>query len=254
MAVCAAKVRLALEEKSLPWQGVHMNLRAGDALRPEYLALNPNGVVPTLVDGGEVIIESTVICEYLDDAYPDRPLKPRAALSRAAMRQWTLGLDQWVHAAVATISFCIAFRHQLLKKSAEDLEAHLAKVPSKERRERQRENILHGMDSPNFLHEIRRIKTLLGGMEKALADGPWLCGKDYSLADIGYTPYVLRLEHLGLDSLYAGCPRVAAWLETIKQRTNYEPAVGAWLNPDYLRIFAQNRDEAADKLKQLAAI
>jgi glutathione S-transferase len=69
MSVCAAKVRLALAEKEINWIGHHLNLRAGDALRPEYLRLNPDGVVPTLIDKGNVITESTVICEYLEDAY-----------------------------------------------------------------------------------------------------------------------------------------------------------------------------------------
>ena len=75
MSVCAQKVRFALAEKKLAWEGHHLNLRAGDQQKPEYLKLNPNAVVPTLVDNGTVIIESTVISEYLDDAYPEPTLK-----------------------------------------------------------------------------------------------------------------------------------------------------------------------------------
>ena len=69
MSVCAQKVRFALAEKKLAWEGHHLNLRAGDQQEPEYLKLNPNAVVPTLVDDGNIMVESTVICEYLDDAY-----------------------------------------------------------------------------------------------------------------------------------------------------------------------------------------
>ncbi|MGH7929079.1 MAG: glutathione S-transferase family protein [Candidatus Binatia bacterium] len=76
MSVCAQKVRFALAEKKLAWEGHHLNLRAGDQQKPEYLKLNPNAVVPTLVDNGTVIIESTVINEYLDDAYLEPRLKP----------------------------------------------------------------------------------------------------------------------------------------------------------------------------------
>ena len=72
MSVCAQKVRFALGEKALQWKSHHLNLRAGDQQKPEYVKLNPNAVVPTLVDGGSVIIESTVICEYLDDAIRNR--------------------------------------------------------------------------------------------------------------------------------------------------------------------------------------
>ena len=60
MSPCAQKVRTVLAEKGLEWKSHHLDLRGtGDNLRPEYLKLNPNGVVPTLVDDGRVIIEST---------------------------------------------------------------------------------------------------------------------------------------------------------------------------------------------------
>src|SRR5271156_219768 len=86
MSVCAAKVRTALAEKKLDWNGVHLDLRAGDAQKPEYLRLNPNAVVPTLVFNGQAIIESTVICEFIDDQWPDEPLKPLDGFGRARMR------------------------------------------------------------------------------------------------------------------------------------------------------------------------
>jgi len=89
MSVCAAKVRTALAAKKLDWNGVHLDLRRGDAQEPEYLKLNPNAVVPTLVHDGRVITESTVICEYVDDQWPDQPLKPRDSFGRAQMRLWT---------------------------------------------------------------------------------------------------------------------------------------------------------------------
>src|SRR3989304_8296636 len=88
MSVCAQKVRFAVAEKKLAWEGHHLNLRAGDQQKPEYLKLNPNAVVPTLVDNGTVIIESTVINEYLDDAYPEPRLKPMDAAGAAGTGLW----------------------------------------------------------------------------------------------------------------------------------------------------------------------
>ncbi len=110
MSVCAQKVRFVLAEKKLAWDGHHLNLRAGDQQKPEYLKFNPNAVVPTLVDNGVVIIESTVINEYLDDAYPEPALKPDAAAGRARMRLWTKQLDEGVHAATSVVSSAITFR------------------------------------------------------------------------------------------------------------------------------------------------
>jgi glutathione S-transferase len=70
MSTCAQKVRFALAEKAATWRSHHLDLRARDQQKPEYLKLNPNAVVPTLVHEGVVIIESTVINEYIDDALP----------------------------------------------------------------------------------------------------------------------------------------------------------------------------------------
>ena len=67
MSVCAAKARTALLEKGLECTFIQLDLRAGDAQKPDYLRLNPNEVVPTLVHDDRVIIESTVICEFIDD-------------------------------------------------------------------------------------------------------------------------------------------------------------------------------------------
>ena len=75
-SVCAAKVRIVLAEKSLPWEGIYVDILRGDQFDPAYVKLNSKAVVPTLVHDGKVIIESTVICEYLDECFPDPPLKP----------------------------------------------------------------------------------------------------------------------------------------------------------------------------------
>ena len=97
MSTCAQKVRLVLALKKLPWESRLLDLRRRDQHRPDYLKLNPNGVVPTLVDDGQAIMESTIICEYLDDAYPDPPLRPAAPTERAGMRIWTRRLDETLH-------------------------------------------------------------------------------------------------------------------------------------------------------------
>ena len=73
-SVCAAKVRLVLAEKNLEWTGHYLDILAGEQFNPDYLKLNPKAVVPTLIHDGEVITESTIICEYIDDAFTDLPL------------------------------------------------------------------------------------------------------------------------------------------------------------------------------------
>ena len=112
MSVCAQKVRVVLAEKGISYTGIALDIRGGDTRTPAYLALNPNGVVPTLVVAGAPIIESTIICEYLDDAFPPVPLRPADPVVRAAMRLWTIKPDAGMHKAFGLLSFAVAFRHQ----------------------------------------------------------------------------------------------------------------------------------------------
>ena len=115
-AVCAAKVRVVLSEKGIEWQGKEINLGRGDQFDREYLKLNPNGVVPTLVHDGNVLIESTVINEYLDEVFAQKPLRPEGAYLRAKVRLWTKREDS-VHYAINTMTTAIIFRPDLLKKT-----------------------------------------------------------------------------------------------------------------------------------------
>jgi glutathione S-transferase len=251
MSTCAKKVRLALAEKGLEWRGHHLNLRAGDTQTPEYLKLNPAGVVPTLIDDGTVIIESTVINEYIDDTYPDAPLRPTYAVERARMRLWTKQLDEGVHAATGVVSACIAFRHQHLAKTPGQIADYLAKIPNAERRERTRQAIELGVDSPQFPDAIKRFEKLLGDMEATLADDKWLAGGSYSLADVNYTPYMIRLEHLQLGAMIDKRPKVKAWSERLKERPSWAKGIGQWLNQGYLTLMEEKGAEAWPKAKHI---
>ncbi len=253
MSVCAQKARFALAEKKLQWKDHHLNLRAGDQQRPEYLKLNPNAVVPTLVDNGTVIIESTVICEYLDDAHPEPGLRPGDAAGRAHMRLWTKQLDEGVHAATSVISTAIAFRYQKLAQGTEALEAFHRKMPDPGKRERSWENITKGVDSRYFVDAVKRFDRLISDMETALSQGPWLAGKQFSLADIGYAPYATRLDHLQLRFLWNRRPSVAGWYERVRERPAYQEALEAWFNPSYLPLMKEKGAEVQSRVKAIVA-
>lgn len=188
MSTCSQKVRFALAEKGLKWRGHHLNLRAGDQQKPEYLQLNSNAVVPTLVADGTVIIESTVINEYIDDAFPHFPLRPAEALARARLRLWTKQLDEGVHAATGVLSTAIAFRYQKLARSTEELEVFINGITDPAKRERSRQSILKGMDCSYFVDAVKHFDRLLANMEATLTKGPWLAGNGFSLADISPMP------------------------------------------------------------------
>jgi maleylpyruvate isomerase len=82
----AFRVRIALNLKKLDYETATIHLRRNDQSRPGYLAVNPQGLVPTLDDSGRRLIQSLAIIEYLDETYPNPPLLPRTAEDRAHVR------------------------------------------------------------------------------------------------------------------------------------------------------------------------
>lgn len=243
MSTCAQKVRCQLAAKDLEWTGHALNLRAGDQHRPEFLKLNPKGVVPVLVDDGQVVTESNIIMEYLEDAFPDRVrLRPADAAGRAAMRTWMQRLDAGLHLDIAVVSIGIAFRHQLtaVHRTPDQLEAYYDAMPDEKLRAVYRQVVPHGSAAAPFKASLSAWRRTLGDMETALADRDFLAGGALTLADLAILPYVVRLEHLQLGRLWSGSPRVAGWFSRMKTTRAFERGIGDWLNPQYLELM---RDE-----------
>lgn len=248
MSVCAQKARFALAEKGLEWKSHRLRLGAGDQQQPAYVKLNPNAVVPTLVDDGTVIIESTVINEYIDDAYPDSPLRPADPRARARMRLWTKRLDDSVHGACGVLSAAVAIRFQRLEKTPEELRAFLQRIPDPVRRERNREIIEKGLDSSYLADSVKCFDRLLADMETTLGDGPWLAGEAFSLADVGYAPYLTRLEHLMFQWMWENRPRVGDWFSRIQKMPGYKKSHVDWFDPSYLTLMKEKGIEATPRI------
>jgi glutathione S-transferase len=192
MSVCSEKVRILLAERNTPFVGHTLDLRAGDQQRPDYLKLNPNAVVPTIVHDGNVVIESNVILEYLAEILPGPSLVTSSPLGRTRMRCWTKQLDESIHQLTSVVSFAIGFRYQLLAKPREEALSVLNKIPDPARRQRQIDIYENGVESIHFFPAIKRFDKMLADMEKDLTASSWLAGSEYSLADIAFTPYVNR--------------------------------------------------------------
>src|SRR5262249_9493074 len=172
MSLCAQKVRVCLAEKGLDWENRHLVLRAGEHQQPWYLKLNRRAVVPTLVQGDNVVAESNTILEYLEEAYPQPPLMPKDPFGRAKVRLWTKQLDEDVHdASAAIISFGIAFRHQYLERG-ELGKKMLQQIPNVFKRERRRDVIEQGTRSKHFVIAVERMVLLLDELERAPAAHP----------------------------------------------------------------------------------
>ena len=229
-SVCAAKVRIVLAEKGVPWEGIYLDILRGDQFDPPYMKLNPKAVVPTLVDDGKVIIESSVICEYLDEVFPDPPLKPADPEHRATMRLWTKAVDEFLHPACAELTFASCHRHIIGRLSPEKFAEFLDSTPplsvTADWHARKKEIVRQGMAAPRVDRTFRLYDSYLQKMEDTLARQPWLAGTTYSLADIAMAPYVNRLDMLGMSEMWIGSrPRLAEWFERMKSRPSFTPSL-----------------------------
>jgi glutathione S-transferase len=240
-SVCSVKARLALAEKGVAWDSKLMTLR-GDQFEPDYLKLNPNAVVPTLVHDGKVIIESTVIMHYVDEAFPGPALAPTDPLARAQMRMFEKLMDEYIHVSCMTLTFATANRGHLTKLSPQEMEAELAKAPDPRRSEIKRQVATHGLDAPLVKDALRHHKKLFAMMETMLESSPYLAGDQWSLADAAATPYIWRLDKLKLAPLWKDRRGIAAWFDRVRARPLFKPAVEDWVTPADHERYAKEPD------------
>ena len=223
-STCSQKVRLCLAEKSLDWKSKLVNLATNEHLTPEYMALNPNGVVPTLVHDGQVVLDSGVICEYLEEAFPETPLLPRDPVARARVRGWIRYLDEVPTAAVRVPSFNMAFlpRYDGLDDDAFQKEQADIRPLRKHFYEKMGRK---GFDDQEVGNAMEQLGAAVARMEKQLKDQPWLSGADIGLADLIAAPLMDRLDDLGFSGMWEdGAPQVTDWFQRLSARPAYAKA------------------------------
>jgi len=232
-STCSQKVRICLWEKGLPFTEHKLDLFKGDQLTPEYKKLNPNGVVPTLVHDDEVIIDSSVIIEYLDELFPEPPLSPQGAAGRAHMREWLRFFEEVPAPAVRVPSYNRVFLRHFQKMTDEEFIAFGESKPL--RKDFFLKMGRTGYSDDEMRQAENRLRMTVERMEAQLAKtGPWLLG-DYSLADICVMPVMMRLNDIGFDDLWSDCGRVAKWFERFRAREALQSAFyfGSLLSEQY---------------------
>jgi glutathione S-transferase len=223
-STCSQRVRFVLNAKGLPFEEHKLDLLAGDQLKPEYLALNPNGVVPTLDHDGNVVTDSSVIIEYLDEVVPQGAnFTPRDPVRRAAMRSLMRFIDEMPAAAVRVPTFNLAFLPRFAAMSEAEFLAFAESKPL-------RKEFMLAMGRTGFPQKemdgaMGRLRRSYERMDDSIKDsgGPWLCGKDITLADISVMPAIVRMADLGRESDWADLPRVARWYELIRVQPAFKP-------------------------------
>jgi len=188
------KVRLVLAEKRLPFE---LRVEKVWERRPEYLELNPANTVPTLIEeNGLVIADSGVICEYLDEAYPDAPLLGRTLAERVEVRRLVAWFDgKFAHEVTANL-LGEKFMKRLLGRGNPDAGALRAGYA----------NLRHHLGYVGWLAETRK----------------WLAGGTLSLADFTVAAHLSALDFAG-DVDWSISPPARDWYARVKSRPGFRP-------------------------------
>jgi glutathione S-transferase len=233
-SVCSQKVRMCLAEKGVPWESQHVDIFKFENYEPAYTRLNPKAVVPTMDHDGRILIESNVMLEYLEDSFPQVKLRPDDLYERAMMRLWIYNSEESAHWNVNTCSHNL--RHAKRMDQRYTLEEQMAAAercpnPMISRRLKQRLKV--GVSIEEEEDAYAKLDYMLDQMELRLADGPWLAGASFSLADIAIAPMLNRIEVLARPEMLSPArrPRVANFWQRIQARPSYKTAF-SFMNPD----------------------
>lgn len=180
----AIRVRMVLEEKGLPYRTIEEDLSSPSE---ELLRLHPEGRVPLLIHGNFVVHESSIITEYLDDAFPSLSLMPQEPQQRAEVRLLT-------------------YHCNFIFKA--DLDIYKYELPK--------------LSTPEAMTLDQRLNEHLTLIERKLQLGPYLLGDTLTLADIHLFPLYRQLSRaLPLLKSLENYPRLNGWMERISQRPGF---------------------------------
>jgi len=218
-AANSLKPLLTLHEKGLAFENRFLNPARFEQHEDWFKAINPNGQVPALDHDGRIVTESTVICEYLEDAFPDAPaLRPADPYGRARMRVWTKWVDEYFCWCVSTIGWERMVSKMARAVSEEEFEERVRRIPIPEQRTKWR-NARKGFPPELLAEEMRKIGVSVRRLEARLAESPWLAGESYTLADICNFAIAHAMDK-GYPDLVneADTPHMMDWLRRIKAR------------------------------------
>jgi glutathione S-transferase len=217
--------------------------------------------VPTLVHDDLVILESTVICEYLDHIEPDTSLHPTDPWEHARVRYWTKSVDEELHPACGALTFACSHRHTIIGNMTKDelaefLSSTLDQSVTVDWRGMKMAIVRQGFDAPGVKEKIKLYDTFLHKMEDALRDQDWLVANRFTIADIALTPYVNRLAMMSLNGMWENgrLPNVERWFARITDRPTFDSCLIKWVPEALTNQLAENGAKSWPDVAQILEI
>ena len=228
---CSMRVRMTLIEKGLPWTGHHLDLKRKENISDAYFGINPNGLVPTLIDNGVVHIESNDIIDYLDETYPEPSL--RAADDEDGMLEW-LRLAASIHVPAVKPYVYATKMQKKLKKTAEEQEIYDELQKNEELKEF---HARHAGGSEFGEQDVATARAILeecfARLEDALDGRDWIMGDRFTLADISWIP--LHFVLVGCGYPFENHPNISRWAAAFEDRESYRDGILKWC-PDFSKV------------------
>lgn len=213
------KPLLTLYEKGIAFEHRQLNPAKFEHHSGWFKAINPRGQVPALDDDGRIVTESTVICEYLEDAHPtELRLRPEDPWERAQMRVWTKWVDEYFCWCVSTVGWHRHVGNMVKHLSDAEFEEKLKAIPLPEQQVKWR-RAREGFPQDMLDEEMRKIGVSVRQLDDRLAEQEWLAGATYSLADICNFAIANGMEN-GFPELVNGSdtPHLLRWIQRINER------------------------------------
>lgn len=214
------KSMLPLFEKDLAFESIYVDLHKFEQHQPWFTAINPEGQVPVLDHDGTIVTHTTVINEYLEDAFPDAPpLRPNTPAGNARMRYWNKFVDEHVMNFVSMHGW-----HRMVGVIARNIESGefeqlLENIPLHEQREKWK-TARSGFSDTDLANATRKIELAVDKVEAQLGETKWLAGDMYTLADINFYSHCgMMVERMFPElEIATRAPRLADWRDRVAAR------------------------------------
>ena len=215
----SGKPIFALKEKGVAFDYHYINLLEFEQHSPEYVKINPGGTVPTLIHDDVIFTESTPMCEYIDGVFDGPSLRPEDPMQRYRMRWWCWYIDNRFAPALSVIGWHVFMGPMVRKKSPEEIERIIARIPTKERRIAWTTAVNTGFTEEQLENAGERVNDGIQLMNARLAESDYLAGPTYSLADtITFANAYALPVSVPQFATEEKAPHYMAWLKRIYRR------------------------------------
>ena len=227
---CSMRVRMTLIEKGLDWTSHHLDLKKKENISDSYFAINPNGLVPTLVHDGVVHIESNDIIDYLDETYPEPSLR---ADDNDTMLEW-LRLAGSIHVPAVKPYVYATIIAKKVKKTAEEEKKYSELQQNEELKKFHSKHAGSNQFGGDDVAEAEAIlKDCFDKLEAALDGNEWVMGDRFTLADISWIP--LHFVLIGCGYPFENYPNITRWADAFREKKSFQDGIIKWC-PDFSKV------------------